>query len=351
MCGMTSSLSSAACYDEERPQSSSLESSDTLSLPQSETSVPPPATSTRQPSLFSPTSHYSPPQLALPSSEATQSQVLPGLSLRGATAAQPDSNRVEAVKDAASELQDHFVEVITSTRMNFSKKPKEFLDDLKAFLTELPISNKFKRLHFLKEEEQAIESAKSIGDIFRILRHHWNYGDYALLQRMIQKFGDKTLQNEMKEYVEKLRRFEKGTTIQEFSLAKPVAQSVPDHFHEAILELNIDPSKCTLHEIRLLAESLKTKIDINQYALFLSAVFPGSVIIKLAFPLAVLELIVSALDEEFQKTHQIVFVTIDKEPLKEYTEKYTEKVCVYMYIHFTFPLNYMPVSLYIHVHG
>jgi len=134
------------------------------------------------------------------------------------------------------------------------------------------------------------------------------------------------MQKEMKEYVEALEMFERKTTIQDFSLAKPGARGAPDSFSEAVLELNVDPSKCTLYEARQFVESLTTKLHLNQYVLFLSQIFSGSVIIKLAFPHAVLELIVPALDKEFQETHQIVSVTIDKKPLNEYTEEYM-KVC------------------------
>jgi len=262
----------------------------------------------------------------LSSAEATQPQDLSGLHLHGTSAAQPDPDRVKKVKAEASELQDQFVKVVYHTRIKFSKKPEEFLGDLRRFLTELPLSNKFTHLHFLKEKEQAIESAQSIDEIFRILRHHWNYGDYALLQRMIQEFGDEALGKEMKEYVKALEMFERKTTIQDFRLAKPGPRGAPDGFSEAELKLNIDPVKCTLYEARQLVESLATKLQLNQYVLFLSQIFSGSVIIKLAFPHAVLELIVPALDKEFQETHQIVSVTIDKKPLNEYTEEYM-KVC------------------------
>ena len=254
---------------------------------------------------------------------------------------------VKKVKDEASELQDQFVKVVYHTRMNFSRKPVEFLSDLRIFLTELPLSNKFTHLHFLKEKEQAIVNAQSIDEIFKILCHHWNYGDYALLQRMIQECGSKALQKEMREYVEALEMFEKKTTIQDFSLAKPGARGAPDGFSKVVLELNIDPSKYILYDARQLAESLEMKLHLNQYAFFLNEIFCSSVIIKLAFPRAVLELIVPALDKEFLEIHQIVSVTIDKKPLEEYTEAYV-KVCVYMvsqYVHFKKTLSSCNLSM------
>ena len=226
----------------------------------------------------------------------------------------------------ALQLQDQFVRVLTHTKIKLSRKPAEFLCELQMTLTELPLSNKFKRLCFLETKKQEIEKAKSVSEIFEILRRHWNYGDYVLLQRLVQEFGDSALQSEMGEYVVALEKFEKETTIQDFSRAKPGDQDVPYDFSEAVLKLNKDPSKCTLYEVRQLVESLAISACLDQYVMFLSGHFSGSVIMKLAFPSVVLDLIISALNTAFLETHHIISVTIDEKLLEEYSEEYM-KVC------------------------
>ena len=226
----------------------------------------------------------------------------------------------------ATQLQDQFVRVLTHTKIYFSEKPPKFLARLQITLTTLPLSNKFKRLSFLSKWKPAIENAKSVPEIFYLLECHWNYGDYALLERLVQEFGDSALQSEMGEYVVALERFEKGTTIQDFSRAKPGDRDAPYDFSKAVLKLNKDPSKCTLYEVRQLVESLATSACLDQYVMFLSGHSCGSVIIKLAFPQVVLDLIISALNKAFRETHQIVSVTIDRKPLEEYSEEHV-KVC------------------------
>ena len=216
--------------------------------------------------------------------------------------------------------------VLTHTEIAFSEKPAGFLGRLRITLTTLPLSNKFKRLCFLETKKQEIEDAKSVSDIFKILRCHWNYGDYVLLQRLVKELGDRALRNEMGRYVAALKRFEKRTTIQHFSRAKPGDRDAPYNFSEAVLQLNKDPSKCTLYEVRKLVESLATSAYLEQYVMFLSGHFSGSVIVKLAFPRVVLDLIISALNKAFRETHQIVSVTIDRKPLEEYSEEHV-KVC------------------------
>ena len=334
---MNSNFHPAACYDGGQSQSVQSASSDNLPPPRTEKRVqqpppPPPSTSQASPPHAAPS--LQPAQLTCPPpppssppdprAEVTQPQSVPAP--QATATALPDSERVQKVAHEATQLQDQFVRVLTHTEIAFSEKTAGFLRRLQITLATLPLSNKFKRLCFLEAKKQEIEDAKSVSEIFKLLRRHWNYGDYALLQRLVQEFGDSALQSEMGEYVAALERFEKGTTIQDFSQAKPGDRDAPYDFSQAVLKLNKDPSKCTLYEVRQLVESLATSACLDQYVMFLSGHSCGSVIIKLAFPPVALDLIISALNKAFRETHQIVSVTIDEEPLEEYSEEHV-KVC------------------------
>ena len=333
---MNSNFYPAACYDE--GQSQSVQSaSDNLPPPRTEKRVqqpPPPPPSTSQPPPPHAAPSLQPAQLTCPPpppssppdprAEATQPQSVPAP--QATATALSDSERVQKVAHEASQLQDQFVRVLTHTEIAFSEKAAGFLSRLQITLTKLPLSNKFQRLCFLENMRQEIKSAKSVPEIFELLESHWNYGDYALLQRLVQEFGDGTLQSEMGEYVAALERFEKGTTIQDFSRAKPGDRDAPYDFSKAVLQLNKDPSKCTLYEVRQLVESLAMSACLDQYVMFLSGHSSRSVIIELAFPQVALDLIISALNKAFRETHQIVSVTIDWKPLEEYSEEYV-KVC------------------------
>ena len=121
--------------------------------------------------------------------------------------------------DEASQLQDQFVKVVTHAKIEFSAKTVEFLAKLQITLITLPLSDKFKHLHFLRKQRDRIMKASSIDEIFKILDDYWDYTDYALLQRLVEEFGESALKKEMSEYVAALEQFEKGTTIQESSTA------------------------------------------------------------------------------------------------------------------------------------
>lgn len=332
---MNSNLSPLEYYEGEQSQNTGR---DTTSPPSPETSIqppPPPSTSIRQP--FPPdsvpstqsekhTCHSPSPTSPL---EPTQPKGLP--EPHGTTAAQPDPERIERVIKKALQLEIKFVRVLTHTRVEFSRKPVQFLDELRATLITLPVSSAFKHLKFLRKEKQRIQNATSTDEIFEILDDHWVYTDYELLQHIVQEFGESALKKEMSDYVEALERFEKETTIQDNSTAASESRYPKGHvcggyvFSTVNLQLPKDPAVCTLYEVRQLSERLQKSACLMPYVLKKEAQ-PGSVIVTLVFPRTALELIIPALYREFPSTHQAVTVTIDKKLLKEYNEEYV-KVC------------------------
>ena len=180
-------------------------------------------------------------------------------------------------------------------------------------------------------------NAKSIDDIFEILDMYWDYMDYALLQHLVERFGEEALKKEMSEYVAALEQFEKGTTIQESNTASSSSRyprrninqfpfGYYDYFSRVDLQLHRDPAVYTLYDARQLKESIAKRACLEPYAELLQGVRQSSVAITLMCPRVALELILEALEKDFLETHQIVSVTIDRKPLEEYSEEYV-KVC------------------------
>ena len=107
---------------------------------------------------------------------------------------------------------------------------------------------------------------------FKILDNYWDYTDYALLQRLVDEFGESALKKEMSEYVAALEQFEKGTTIRESSTAASNSRHpkrdipVKSDSSEVKLQLPRDPAVCTLYEARELTESLAKRSCLEPYA-------------------------------------------------------------------------------------
>ena len=114
--------------------------------------------------------------------------------------------------DQASQLQDQFVGVLTNAKIEFRSKPVGFVEKLRITLTTLPVSRRFEHLHFLRDHSDQIMKANSVDEIFKILDRYWDYTDYALLEHLVERFGEEALKKEMSEYVAALEQFEKGTS-------------------------------------------------------------------------------------------------------------------------------------------
>ena len=258
--------------------------------------------------------------------EATQPVDLPGAPRRAII----EQARIKQVAEEASRLQEKFVAVLTHTKILFAKKEStsaEFLNELRITLTTLPLSSKFRHLHFLRDERKIIKSAEDIDEIFDILERHWNWSDYYLLQHLVAEFGNNSLKQEMTKYLAKLEQFEKTTTIQVFrSAVKRWKWKHPYNFSKATIILKKDASECTLYDIRQLKEDLARKSSLNECAIYYDDVHASSVVVTVAFPPDALELILPALDAAFLKRHRITSVTINDKTLEEFDENYL-KVC------------------------
>ena len=241
---------------------------------------------------------------------------------------------MDEVASKALQLQDQFVGVLTNAKIEFRSKPVGFVEKLRVTLTTLPVSRRFEHLHFLRDHSDQIMKANSVDEIFKILDRYWDYTDYALLQHLVERFGEEALKKEMSEYVAALEQFEKRTTIQESNTASSSSrypkrkhdESYLYNFSTVDLQLHRDPAVYTLYEARQLEESVAKRACLEPYAVRLKRVRPSSVTITFMCPRVALELILEALEKDFLEAHQIVSVTIDEKPLEEYSEEHV-KVC------------------------
>ena len=258
-----------------------------------------------------------------PTQEAIQPADLPGFQGRNT---QPHPDKARQVASEASHLQDKFVSVLTNTKILFSENESEsdkFCNRVHITLTTLPLSGNFKHTQFLRQAKESIENAKSIKEIFSILEDHWNWSNYTLLQRLITKFGNDPLKEEMKKYVKELHHFEKTTSIQIFSYVDE-GWKCPPYLTEAVLTFKMDETNLTLYDVRQIEEDIANLAVLKRYAVYRKSVHCSAVVLTLAFPRDGLELFAPALSPEFLAKHQITSVVIDGLPLEKYTQEYVK---------------------------
>ena len=224
--------------------------------------------------------------------------------------------KIRRIRMEASELESQFVSVVAQAEFCFSVRESECLTKLRITLKNLPISQKFKHMKFLKDKYDDIQCATSVSMIFKLLRDHWNYTDFALLHHIIKEFGDNGTKVMMETYISSLELFEKQTTIQDYEDATGERKKVPQHFIEAAFEVigYKDPSEYTLYEVRLIVESLAQQSSLEPYVPMIKKARIGSLVITIALPPPALELLQHTLYKDFLATVNIVSVRIENMP-------------------------------------
>ena len=226
--------------------------------------------------------------------------------------------RSKNVAREASKLQMHFVKVLGHTQRCFMEKEskdKDFRTEFSILLINLPISKRFKHLAFLEAKAKNIMAAESVSDIFIILRNHWNYTDYSLLDHLIDVFGNATMKEIMKKYKSDLEDFEKRTTVLQFQEARGNTKEPYINFGKVVAQLNVEPSQCTLWKVRCFIEHMKMEGSLEDYVGLILEIGAGSVLVTLALPQDGTLLVENLITVQFWATNFAESVTIDGEEI------------------------------------
>ena len=231
------------------------------------------------------------------------------------------------VAEEASQLEMHFLAVLTDTEVQFSKKAtesKDFLNQFCVTFTRLPLSRKFKHLRFLSDEKTRLRIAKDVHEIFDILQPYLKYTDYSLLQHIINIFGEQKLKQEMEKYVAALEEFEKRVSVDDIQSVS-FKRELPCNYKPLQFKIEINSSSCSLYGARKIREAITNEAALEPYVDILLGVSPSSVTITLAFPSHVLALVASSMSKAFLESHKILSVSLDSKPL----EVYVKQVCLH----------------------
>ena len=224
-----------------------------------------------------------------------------------------DKGQPKSVIQEVSQLQVNFVYVISYAEAYFTQKQssnKMFLAVLKRFLNNLTITAKFKKMAYLEEKREEIKAAKSVSKIFAILKNHWIFMDYSLLETLIDQFGDDRCTNDkMCNYKKDLENFERRTTVKQLQEVM-IEQKLPEGYMKMVMTLQKEPSECFLWEVHCLIEDLRNKGQIESHVGLYPNIGVGSVVITLGLPQRAIPL-VKQIDVDFWNSHNVESVTVD----------------------------------------
>ena len=245
--------------------------------------------------------------------------------------------RVEETRDAIDHFEDEFSDLKYEAQESLSRKQSEdpkFMRRFQNHVLDMPVTKKQIHIRFFTKNEDEILNAKTIQKLFAILSRYCNYSNYEIIFHIVKKFCPHELKVRMLKYRDSLTSFEKSTTVDVYLcaiLAHPGGE-IREGFIRMTMKINKTPSECTLHEIRVLKESIEEKGSLQSYAMYIETPEEGSVCIRLLVPWQLHILVARVLTPEFKQEHFVTKVTVKKYfSLVRNCNNYATKATVYMH--------------------
>ena len=151
----------------------------------------------------------------------------------------------------------------------------------RGFIHKLSVFEKQRHVHFLENKVNVISDAKSFHALFSIFDLYWDYLNYHLLACLVRDYGNGDARCQMNEYSKRVISFMENTTLKVFWEIQPCLKSVPPpEFSQVEMryEMGIS-STSTLIDVENIRLRMKKDIGLNEYALLLSRIKGGSLII------------------------------------------------------------------------
>ena len=244
-----------------------------------------------------------------------------------------DMRSVANVKATIRRLEKAFSGLTTRTRSALCEREsqdKEFLDEFRDHLLNLPVAKKAAHVKFFRESEDDILEARNIRKIFAILSRYWGYRNYEILLKIIESFCD-DLQQKMQEYCQLLERFEKATAVDVYLTAVPdeTSEEVQNAFSNMAMKIDKPASECTLYELRKLNEAIIQGSSLCFHSVYIGSVANKCVEVVVRFPSSAVGWVLSAMTPAFMHTHLLSEVAVDGRQLTIIEADSDELVCGY----------------------
>ena len=176
-------------------------------------------------------------------------------------------------------LQNKFFSVATRTSDQIRRKKVDAQDFRIEFVMRVDVSQRQQYQQFLQSCLMKLETSISIEDLLCRLSMHWDFFNYGLLEHTVNVFGDASLQQDMKDYADKLRAFRVNTKLCDFIDNWPVRGEDPPKadFKRVVIKMGKKWEECTLEDIENFRETLNHKFFLPNFALLLREAKQGCV--------------------------------------------------------------------------
>ena len=187
----------------------------------------------------------------------------------------------------------------------------------RARLIALPIKYREQHKEFFQQLKNDLEKDKTIEDVWIRLSEYWDFLNYTLLENLVHKFGDQSLNASMNDYIKKLKEFRSSTHVCDFAeyCTKINERLKKHHLQDIILKFNQSWEECTLEDLENLKENISHKFFLPSFVMNLKDIQPGSIVVTWTLPTliasAIMEILETTYVSEFCNENGIESITID----------------------------------------
>ena len=131
-------------------------------------------------------------------------------------------------------------------------------------------------------------------EVFAFVNFHWNYLNYHLLEVVIKRFDIPKVKDEMRSYKSDLKVFMKNTPLTMFCSFHKRRPSKPQGFCELVAEFNWPKDEdVTLEVIEDFRKRYADKYNLQDFAMMMEEVRPGSFVVTWLVPESLIEMLQS----------------------------------------------------------
>ena len=213
-------------------------------------------------------------------------------------------------------LQGSFINIATRTSNQIRRKNVDVQGFQIQFVMGVDVSQRQQYQQSLESCLMKLEPSITIGDLLCRLSMHWDFLNYGLLEHTINVFGDASLQQDMQDYIDKLRAFRVDTKLCDFIDNWPVRGQDPPKavFKEFVIKMKKKWEECTLEDVEEFKETLTHKFFLPNFVLLLREAEEGCVCLTWYTPAPIAKTLQESLpniEAEFFKMHGIERVSVD----------------------------------------
>ena len=171
------------------------------------------------------------------------------------------------------DLEIKFRKLRSDMQAEFDKDESITRDKVLDKITDLPTRYKDEYSMYLKDNEQRLEKAESIREIFRILNRELSFMDLGVIENLIKELGSDDLKKQLSSYKKELRRFLRKTTLKHVIQSEQwigmLKLDLPDGFIALKAEVNEDSSSYNLEKLDAMRRRICGKLRLSETLVYL----------------------------------------------------------------------------------